>query len=236
MATWVEDIVKALSNLGGIAPLSAIYAEVRKVRPAPHPPSLEATVRNSIESHSSDSKNFRGKDLFFSAKGVGSGIWGLRSAAEHTPEAVDLDLPPGMEEPGRVQQKIYRILRDTELARQIKLLHKHTCQICGCSIDLPTGERYSEAHHIKPLGSPHFGPDVAENIIVLCPNHHVMLDYGVIPLEPTQIRNHPNHAISAQFIAYHNNRVHGQVANEAFSGKQSHGAAQRNKCHIVEIE
>ncbi len=225
MATWAGDIAKALSNLGGIAPLSALYREVRKVRPAPHPQSLEATVRNAIESHSSDSKNFRGKNLFFSAKGVGNGIWGLRSAAEHTPEAVDLDLPSGVEKPGRVHQEIYRILRDTELARQIKLLHKHACQICGSSIELPTGARYSEAHHIKPLGSPHFGPDVAENIIVLCPNHHVMLDYGVIPLEPSQIPSHPNHTVGSEFITHHNNRVYRQVANNRLQPAHESGVA-----------
>jgi predicted restriction endonuclease len=69
------------------------------------------------------------------------------------------------------------------LARQLKLLYENRCQICGESITLPNGTRYSEAHHVRPLGRPHHGPDVAGNILVLCPNHHVMLDYGVIALE-----------------------------------------------------
>ena len=33
MATWKEDIVKALENLGGKAHLSEIYKEVEKIRP-----------------------------------------------------------------------------------------------------------------------------------------------------------------------------------------------------------
>jgi putative restriction endonuclease len=37
--------------------------------------------------------------------------------------------------------------------------------------------------HIRPLGAPHNGPDVKENIIIcLCPNHHVLFDSGAITL------------------------------------------------------
>jgi hypothetical protein len=35
MSTWVEDIVTALTNLGGEAKLKDIYDEVEKVRPSP---------------------------------------------------------------------------------------------------------------------------------------------------------------------------------------------------------
>jgi predicted restriction endonuclease len=98
----------------------------------------------------------------------------------------------------------YRILRDTKLARQIKQLHNNRCQICGKTIDLSTGEFYSEVHHIKPLGAPHNGSDVAGNIIVLCPNHHVMCDYGAIPLKLEEIKQHPNHEIIMEYVTYHN--------------------------------
>ena len=39
-----------------------------------------------------------------------------------------------------------------------------------------TGRRHAEICHIKPLGRPHNGPDVPENILCLCPNCHVLLD------------------------------------------------------------
>jgi predicted restriction endonuclease len=56
---------------------------------------------------------------------------------------------------------------------------------CGKTvvIGLDPERRYSEAAHIKPLGNPHDGPDKAGNLLVLCPNHHLQLDRGVISLE-----------------------------------------------------
>jgi hypothetical protein len=60
-----------------------------------------------------------------------------------TPLASDLDAPPG-----RVSTTVYRILRDTELARRIKRIHEYKCQICGETIQLLNGSRYAEAHHI----------------------------------------------------------------------------------------
>ncbi|TES82867.1 HNH endonuclease [Burkholderia cepacia] len=203
MATWSEDIALALEQLGGIAPLAEIYEQVATIRPKPHPADLGASVRGAIERNSSDSTVFSGNDLFFSVHGIGGGVWGLRSFEKPTPLASDID-SLGNEAPQRQHQKTYRILRDTALARQIKLLHKNKCQICGESIKLPNGELYSEAHHIQPLGNPHKGPDTSENILVLCPNHHVMLDYGVIAIDPSKLNLHHKHKIGATYITYHN--------------------------------
>ncbi len=90
MGTCSDDIESALKNLGGIASLSDIYAEVKKVREGPYPSSFTATIRGTIENNSSDSAKFKGNDIFFSVKGLGSGIWGLRSYIHNTPEASDI--------------------------------------------------------------------------------------------------------------------------------------------------
>jgi len=206
MATWAHDITLALEELGGIAALSDIYERVKAIRPVPHPPHITAAIRGCIERNSSDSAAFSGKDLFFSVHGIGSGVWGLRSFEKTTPLASDIQAD-GNETPQRKYQETYRILRDTALARQIKLLHKNKCQICGESILLPNGESYSEAHHIQPLGNPHNGPDIAENILVLCPNHHVMFDYGAIGIDLSNIRTHQKHKIGDSFVSYHNEVV-----------------------------
>jgi len=108
--------------------------------------------------------------------------------------------------PEKVETTTYRILRDTTLARDLKTLHKNKCQICGETITLSTGD-YSEAHHIKPLGTPHQGPDVSGNILVLCPNHHVMCDYGAIKLDTTTLRLHPDHILGDEFLRYHNEDI-----------------------------
>lgn len=130
------------------------------------------------------------------------------------PLAVEMDSLPiistkpiDIEPPSRVIAATYRILRDTLAARQLKADHGYCCQICGITIEFPDGSRYAEAHHIRPLGRPHNGPDIRGNMIILCPNHHAMCDYGVIRLEPELLRRIGNHTIDPAFIAYHNERI-----------------------------
>jgi len=124
---------------------------------------------------------------------------------EQTPKAPDFG---ESDDPAvRARTTAYRILRDTKMARDIKRLHKHQCQFCGKSIELADGSRYSEAHHIKPLGSPHNGPDVEWNIIVVCPNHHVMLDYGVIKIDKRKIKIRDGHRIANKYVDYHNKKI-----------------------------
>lgn len=129
----------------------------------------------------------------------------IQPLVRETPKAYDFSKP---EPTQKVKIKTYRILRDTNLARKLKYLHDNQCQLCGKFLEIKPGEKYSEAHHIKPLGKPHNGPDVANNIIILCPNHHVLCDYGGIKLELDQIRKHPQHAIDKSFIDYHNQTIY----------------------------
>jgi hypothetical protein len=124
-----------------------------------------------------------------------------------TPLASDTADPDEASRPGRSEVTTYRILRDTALARGLKRLHNHECQICGTTIELPSGARYAEAHHIQPLGRPHNGPDVMGNILVLCPNHHAMCDYGTLRLTRELLRTHSQHGLGEQFLAYHNEHI-----------------------------
>lgn len=165
-----------------------------------------------MEDRSSDSAGFKHReDLFFSVYGLGHGVWGLRSAVTETPVAVDMpaDPPPGQPTPARVEQLTYRVLRDTPLARKLKLLHRDRCQLCGEALRISPSRTYSEAHHIIPLGGRHNGPDIASNIIVLCPNHHALCDHGAIRLDRASIRTVPGHEISDESLAYHNERIVG---------------------------
>jgi hypothetical protein len=78
---WVDDVKSALARLGGQASLADIYRTVRSLRAAAGrslPETLEATIRRTLEDHSSDSANFRGEDLFTMPYGHGQGIWALR--------------------------------------------------------------------------------------------------------------------------------------------------------------
>jgi predicted HNH restriction endonuclease len=205
MATWDEDIVKALERLGGAAHYDSIYEEIFRLR-SDLPSKWKAIVRRRMQDLSSDSNGFKGgRDLFYSVEGLGGGTWGLRKSLSETPKAIDL--PSGNEAPAKSQVTTYRVLRDTELARKIKKLYNDCCQICDLQLTLKSGQSYSEAHHIIPLGSPHNGPDIPENIIVLCPNHHVLCDYGSIELSLQEIKMKKGHLINQASIDYHNNVI-----------------------------
>ncbi|MBL9213983.1 MAG: hypothetical protein JNG83_00765 [Opitutaceae bacterium] len=121
--------------------------------------------------------------------------WGQAPAA---PLAVDLNPPK------RTSSTVYRILRDTDLARRMKAKCGYACQLCGFKLTLPDGTPYIEAHHVHPLGAPHDGPDIEENILCVCPNHHAALDYGTLRLEVT------GSSLGQRFIDYHNRHVFGQ--------------------------
>jgi len=126
------------------------------------------------------------------------------------------DLPPETRKasdvadvpPDRAATTTYRILRDTALARRVKVLHNYECQVCGHSIVFSDGSRYAEAHHIKPLGNPHGGLDIMGNILCLCPNHHAECDLGVIKLSHTALRHVDGHEVNKKFLAYHNLKIH----------------------------
>lgn len=80
--TWREDVRVSLERLGGRGALAGIYREVttiRRIAGRSIPPSLEATIRRTLEDHSSDSDNYRGgPDLFHMPEGKGAGVWALR--------------------------------------------------------------------------------------------------------------------------------------------------------------
>ncbi|MBV1917557.1 MAG: hypothetical protein KUG65_05795 [Sphingomonadaceae bacterium] len=80
--TWATDLAESLEELGGTAKLQEIYDVVRRIRKAAGrslPPSLKATVRRTLENHSSDSENYTGgADLFAMPDGKGAGVWSLR--------------------------------------------------------------------------------------------------------------------------------------------------------------
>jgi len=202
---WRDDVVLALRSLGGEAHLSDIYEAVRKNREGVFPNSWQAIIRRELEHNSSNSASYQNRyDLFYSTHGIGRGRWGLRDAG--TPKATDLDDAA----PERSLIQTYRILRDTALARALKAARDHTCQICGDRIGPPGGEGYSEAHHIRPLGRPHNGPDISENIVILCPNHHAMLDLGMMPLTLEMFPKHRTHEIHIDYINYHNTTIYPQ--------------------------
>ncbi|WP_438492086.1 HNH endonuclease [Paenibacillus sp. IHBB 3054] len=76
--------------------------------------------------------------------------------------------------------------RNQKKVKELKEMYKQCCQICGVPIVFygteTRGVAYSEVCHIWPHGEG--GPDIHSNMVVLCPNHHIMFDLGIITILP----------------------------------------------------
>jgi putative restriction endonuclease len=112
--------------------------------------------------------------------------------------------------PARQVAIVSRVVRDTRKSREIKRRYNYACQICSIRL-VGVGGAYAEAAHIRPLGSPHEGPDAFENLICLCPNHHTLFDLGGFTIADDmtligisgRLTKHLNHQISLEHIRYH---------------------------------
>lgn len=121
--------------------------------------------------------------------------------------------------PQRVEQTILRIVRQTALARTVKELYEYTCQVCDTALPTAAGP-YAEAAHIRPLGRPHYGHDALSNLLCLCPNDHVLFDFGAITVSPATLhvtgeRSRegrtltivPQHHVDPLSLDYHNEAI-----------------------------
>ena len=73
--SWKEEISLAFEGLGGAARYSDLYEYIERTTKRDLTKEWKATVRRTIEDHSSDSANFRAADLF---EHLDHGFWGLR--------------------------------------------------------------------------------------------------------------------------------------------------------------
>lgn len=179
--TWLEEVISSFEVLGGQAHVQEIYRQIESAGNRELPPTWRASVRKTIEHYSSDSKAFLGKlDLFETVNGITNGVWKLRDF--ELLKANDTAPPSVPDLPTRKKFEYYRIIRDTYMVRKLKRTYNYSCQICNLKLGtevLP----YCEGHHLKPLGSIHKGPDIPENILILCPNHHAEFDLGLVAMD-----------------------------------------------------
>ncbi|MCS5640730.1 MAG: HNH endonuclease [Candidatus Marinimicrobia bacterium] len=105
------------------------------------------------------------------------------------------------------------MIRDPQIPSTLKNLYDYTCQVCGIRLesnDVP----YAIGAHIKGLGRPHNGPDIIENMLVLCPNDHYLFDsfafsisddYSFLGKEGSLIVKN-THQIGSEFLKYHRDK------------------------------
>ena len=144
-------------------------------------------------------------DLFYKVVGSSPVVYGLRDRCKDVMEsealaescANDIVTPAK-----RGEAKVNRIIRDTVIVRELKTVYENCCQLCNQTLMLHGEESYSEGHHLKPLGKPHNGPDAKTNILILCPNCHVLFDYLVADVENVELFK-GNHKLDRDYVDYY---------------------------------
>lgn len=127
---------------------------------------------------------------------------------------IDPHSPRGTESSRRSTVYTTRVIRNSKVGSHVKDIHDFRCQISGDRLSTPDGP-YAEACHIRPVGSPHNGPDIVDNVLCLSPNMHVLFDMGAIGIADDfkllgiegQLRLHPGHTISLNAIRYHRDHI-----------------------------
>jgi 5-methylcytosine-specific restriction protein A len=145
---------------------------------------------------------------------VKNGISKVKEYIEFTEEQKRILLIENITNDELIGEQATRKLREAEVLvrkrrfiERIKSKYTNTCQLCNTKLEIRDKVLYSEIHHIKPLGRPHNGPDITENMLCVCPNCHVKLDLGVIKLELKDLLV-VKHPISAKYLSYHNNHIY----------------------------
>lgn len=118
----------------------------------------------------------------------------------------------------RQESTTLRIIRDTIQAKKVKEMYDYRCQVCNIRLESAAGP-YAEAAHIRPLGSPHNGPDTLDNLLCLCPNHHVLFDYGSIAIDDDftllgtigQLTVIKEHKINTEHLRYHRSHYYKEI-------------------------
>jgi putative restriction endonuclease len=137
------------------------------------------------------------------------------NGARSMTDVIELDYET--REKKRKSGTVLRIVRDSKLSDDVKRIYNYECQVCSLTIETKGG-RYAEGAHIKPLGIPHNGDDNANNLLCLCPNHHVMFDKGSFSVDDKfnligisgKLNIHSNHHINLDNFQYHRS-CHGFV-------------------------
>jgi len=76
--------------------------------------------------------------------------------------------------------------RNQRIAKERKSLDKHTCQVCGFSLDV-SGKFVIECHHLHPLSETSVVETTINDLISLCPTCHRIAHLRKPPYTPQEI-------------------------------------------------
>ena len=138
-------------------------------------------------------------------------IWRFKLSKE-----INTELPPARDQEGpapRTQRTTDQIQRDPNIPQRLKEQYDFTCQVCDIRLEA-NGIPHAIGAHIKGLGRPHEGPDLKENMLILCPNDHHLFDAFAFSIKDDysfvgrdgSLTVHPRHNIGLEYIRYHRDK------------------------------
>ena len=170
----LESIKKAFVNLDGEAKYEDLYPEIKKIRLNQNlslSSQWKASVRRTIEDHSSDSANYRGNDVF---QKLGYGYWGLRDnnlkKYDDGNNKITIDFDNNTIEGMLYEKKILTRERNHKIALECKNRDHFTCQACSFEYE----RKIVECHHLIPLSSRDVIVTDVSSLITLCPTCHAL--------------------------------------------------------------
>ena len=191
--TWLEIIIDIMTTLGGHARYKDLYDKILELYPekASSYKDFKSCVRAAIETNSSDSNLFRGKnDIFYLVEDKKSGHWGLRNFTSYEIDFNNENFYSIEEEEDIYLEGNEKIIehrtreRNNKIAKLAKEKYKAkygnlNCQVCGFNFEEKYGEigkDFIEAHHIVPLSELDFEQNTTvDDFILLCSNCHKMI-------------------------------------------------------------
>lgn len=182
--TWKDELIRGLKHFGGEAHRQELFAYIKSTTTKTITREFTSTLQHELERLSKDSNIFSGTDIFYSVRGIGSGIWGLKdyTADENMDKTQDdISYPEGKEKLRKHIQKE----RNTKLIRDAKKAFKEKhgrlyCEICGIDFEKiygKLGNDFIEAHHNKQQVSNMQEETTTKikDLLMLCPNCHSMV-------------------------------------------------------------
>lgn len=192
--SWKEDIIETFNSIGGKGHYSDVYPNLIKIRGENNLNKFwKKAVQNFIETHSSDSNAYSGKeDLFYSVEGKGNGVWALRN---YKPNNISIDKEDNefyeeineeiiFDEGDKYFALHIKHERNPTLVRLAKENFKNIngrlyCEVCEFDFEKEYGEigkDFIEAHHKIPVSKlePNSKSKIAD-LMMVCSNCHRML-------------------------------------------------------------
>lgn len=183
----MDDIVEALSSLGGEAHNSQIEATVRKLAPPPLPIDVGAVIRARIQERTLETRSYKGGEVLFeSVHGVEArkGVWRLLADPLSSSNADSFHDPAETvveAEEWRAKLRIHlRRERSRSLVDTFKEgLTRLACTVCDFDFEATYGQLgigFIEAHHIVPVSELKDGQVTRiSDLAPLCANCHRMI-------------------------------------------------------------